>query len=280
MLLPDLDRYYTPASVARRVVEVSDFRGAGRCLDAACGDGSLLVAAREVHAEVQCIGMDVDSAAIARLRRRHPAWILSRADALCLSSWKRAVAARQGVGCDLVLLNPPFSMAAKKGISITAAGFSGRCSVAMAHLVTVLTQAMPRSCCVIVPESLLFSDLDARARAYLATFYEVRPVQFLRNSTFRGGRANAAVVGLERLLVPRAHERERGGEPDLTEPRLVRGGLPLFEAAFRDGGVPYVHSTDLGTLAWGGRVQSLRRVRPLSRGVANNAQSRGALSRG
>src|SRR5262245_20300048 len=103
MLPPDLDRYYTPLLVARRVVEACEVRVVTRCLDTACGDGGLLAAAREVHGRIQCIGMDVDGAAIARLRKRYPGWILSRADALRDSAWERTNAARHCVGCELAL---------------------------------------------------------------------------------------------------------------------------------------------------------------------------------
>src|SRR5437899_2288820 len=134
----DLDRYYTPQDVARRVVEAAEIDAAARCLDSTCGDGSLLKAAKLIMPNVVCHGMDTDDTAIARLRRRHPEWVLSKADALAEASWRRAHAARRSVGCELALLNPPFSMEAQKGVTAMLSEGERRCSVAMAHIMTVL----------------------------------------------------------------------------------------------------------------------------------------------
>jgi hypothetical protein len=267
MLSPDLDRYYTPARLARQMVEICEPAVTGRCLDTACGDGSLLAAARSAYSNVQCIGIDVDAVTIARLRRKHPTWILSRADALSDAAWRRASAARLSVDCELALLNPPFSMAAKKGVVIEVGDFAGRCSVAMAHLLTVLIRARPKTCCAIVPESLLFSQLDDRARRFLAPEYSLTSVRSLRNSTFRGGRANATVVKVVRYVAPIPSHVGPDDESELVELSIVRGGLPLFQSILDRAGLPYVHSTDLCTIA-SGRM-SIRRVRPLLRGVVS-----------
>lgn len=269
MLRPDLDRYYTPPPIARQLVELCDSTAAVRCLDTACGDGSLLLAAREVLAEVQCIGMDLDRAAVERLRRREPEWILSRADALSSSSWRQSVAARHGIGSDLALLNPPFTMATGKGIVVTLPGFSGRCSVAMAHVLAALGRAAPRRCSAIVPESLMFSDLDAQARACLSVRYDVRVIRGLRNSTFRGTRANALIVRLTKRELPPPSRRTSGTVESTRSVALVRGGLPLFEAKPRRRGLRYVHSTELRDIANGAPLRELRRVQPIARGVVS-----------
>src|SRR5262249_39132658 len=133
-----------------------------------------------------------------RLRRRQPEWVLSKADALAQSSWRRAHAARRSVGCELALLNPPFSMEAKKGVTAILLEGERRCSVAMAHIMTVLERAAPSTCCAIVPESLLYSELDASARSIVEAKYHLEPIRGLRNSTFRGTRANAVVIRLRR----------------------------------------------------------------------------------
>ncbi|MSP41114.1 MAG: hypothetical protein EXR70_21710 [Deltaproteobacteria bacterium] len=262
----DLDRYYTPANLARSIVELSDLERIGTCLDAACGDGSLLAAARDVYSDVQCMGIDVDASAILRLRKRHPTWILSHADALANSAWKRARAARQSVGCDLVLLNPPFSMGARKGIFVNMAGFSGRCSVAMGHILTVLMRARPVVGCAIVPESMLFSNLDENARRFLSRFYSLRSVRSLRNSTFRGGHANALTIKIERAV---ATDQSVATEKtqELNGVQIVRGGLPLFQAEFHRTGVPFIHSTDLRSLTKG--ILPRQRTRQISRGLVS-----------
>lgn len=264
MLLHDLDQYYTPADLARSIVELSGLDRTENCLDAACGDGNLLAAARDVFSNVQCMGIDVDASVISRLKKKYPTWILSRANALANSAWNRAKAARQSVGCDLVLLNPPFSMGARKGVIIDTGGFKGRCSVAMGHILMVLMKARPIVGCAIVPESMLFSDMDEKARRFLSNYYTLRPIRSLRNSTFRGGHANASVIRMERV-VKAEHTFAVQNFRELMGARLVRGGLPYFEAKKHCAGALYIHSTDLRSLA-AGRVPS-HRVKTISRGV-------------
>lgn len=268
MSLLELDRYYTPPQIARRVVEVAEGATVTRCLDSACGDGSLLIAARALTEQTKCIGMDVDRASIYRLRNRHPDWTLSRADALLPTSWSRVRAALDSVGCDLAVLNPPFSMGAKKGVTTLVGDFTSRCSVAMAHVLSVLMRARPGLCCAIVPESLLFSELDQAARDAIERLYQLRIERTLRNSTFRGTRANAAIVTFTRRETPLAERdlRPRRSSRSLQSVMIVRGGLPLFEAKRSAGGLPYVHSTALLHLALGDH-SNLRYVRPISRGL-------------
>jgi hypothetical protein len=272
MLRFDLDRYYTPQDVARRVVEAAEMDVATRCLDSTCGDGSLLKAAKLLMPNVICHGMDSDDTVIARLRRRQPEWVLSTADALAESSWRRAHAARRSVGCELALLNPPFSMEATKGITAMLPRGEQRCSVAMAHIMTVLERATPSTCCAIVPESLLYSELDSSAREAIGTKYHVEPIAGLRNSTFRGTRANAVVVRLRRRTQAsevHAVSNRASAKQNLSTIgglRLVRGGLPVFEAERSSNGMLFIHSTDLANLSRGWGVAQLERVKPIARG--------------
>ena len=213
--------------------------------------------------------MDLDRSTVERLRRREPRWVLSRANALSSSSWRQAEAGRRGVGSDLALLNPPFSMATTKGITVTLPDFTGRCSVAMAHVLVALSRAAPATCSAVVPESLMFSELDAPARAHLGEDYEFRSVCGLRNSTFRGTRANALIVRFRRREHPQPPTREMRAAGTATALTLVRGGLPLFEAESYPRGVRYLHSTELVAVAHGCVLSRLRRVRQIPRGVVS-----------
>ena len=56
------------------------------------------------------VAADIDSATVSRLRRRHPAWSISRCDFTDGHSRARAQAVRGGQGgFDVIALNPPFS---------------------------------------------------------------------------------------------------------------------------------------------------------------------------
>ena len=270
MLLPDHDRYYTPTPVARLLVEAAGSTSIGTCFDSACGDGSLLLAAEDLLRPRVCVGLDLDRAGVARLSRRHPGWILSVGDALLPGSWSRTRARAAVDGCDLALLNPPFSMAAKKGVRVAAIERGLHCSVAMAHILLALFRTNAARCAAIVPDSLLYSDLDARARDLLHVHYALDEVVRLASSTFRGARPNATVVRLVRRRRPakltplRAHS---AGMPDGVT--LVRGGLPTFEAEVSHRGVPYIHSTEIPLLGSRCERAALRRVLPIGRGLVS-----------
>lgn len=266
MLAADLDRYYTPSHVARSVIEAAGFSNARRCLDSACGDGRLLKAAQQMMPRIRCYGVDNDLQTIARLRLRNPDWILSKGDALSTSTWDRVRAAKESIDCDLALLNPPFSMQTQKGIYVNLVDFEGRCSTAMAHILMVASRTRPAVCAAIVPESLMYSDLDAKARNWLACHYSIRNIAEVTNTTFSGARANAAIITLKKKQESTffAHSDDFCSRQQISG--IIRGGLPLFQAVMHNKGIPLIHSTNLDALANNAHVD-LCRVQPLSRGI-------------
>jgi hypothetical protein len=262
----DLDRYYTPEDVAERLAAavVTD---SGRCVDASCGDGRLLSAAVSVAPGTACVGIDKDPFAIRRLRRQRPDWILSVGDALRSESLRHCVAAARGRNCDFLLANPPFSrIKGHKGLTIEYQGVPVTCSVAMAYLLRALEVFQPQQgTAAVVPESLVYSDLDSAARRLLGEDFTIAVLGGLKNSTFAGARANAVLV---RLTGGTA--RRRAWKPtawwDGERPRICRGGLPVFERTKSRSGVRFVHTTDL-QLGERHITDGLMRVRPLERGV-------------
>jgi hypothetical protein len=266
----DLDRYYTPTVLASELVTVglSTVPGARVVADTACGAGNLLVAAQGLIARSKCIGIDNDRNAIRRLRSRNPRWLLSVADVLD-PRFASVRAVTRAPACDLLTLNPPFSMSAKS-VPASFYGSKVRSSVAMAHVLRSLETFEPVGGAVaIVPESLLFSDIDARARALVGCRYEARILRGLHNSTFRGARANALLV----QWTPRA-EMENAADvaspPQAPmDPVVTRGGLPLFEAQKQRGGLPLVHSTSISKVAETGDFDHCVRVKGIGRGVVS-----------
>lgn len=130
----ELDQYYTPKEVAEDLVANLGFGTPKVCVDSACGEGSLLRAASRAFKTVSCVGVDKDRNAITRLRRRHPDWILSVADILIPGTVRWPQRGLASPRCDLLLLNPPFSLRAIKYVLIRWKGEVICCSVAMAHV--------------------------------------------------------------------------------------------------------------------------------------------------
>jgi hypothetical protein len=266
----DLDRYYTPDDVADRLFAQSDVAVLDRCVDSACGDGSLLRAAKRAFKSVACAGIDKDRAAIRRLRLSYPDWQLSVADVLSTRMHPGSSVLKSDAGSDLLALNPPFSFGGAKSVSVRFQGEVLRSSVAMAHILRSAELFAPTEGAIaIVPESLLFAEVDEAARQRLSSLYRMKVVSELKNTTFRGARANAVVVRL--TAVARKHGTTHAKPGVLERVRMVRGGLPVFESISSRVGRPYLHSTDLLRVASTGSVAACRRVAPIGRGMVSGA---------
>lgn len=274
--LHSLDQFFTPPSVAHSVVEASLAASMTACLDPGCGRGDLLSACERVFPRVRCLGIDKDARAIAAIRRQHPCWTVAAGDILRpIPAVLRSAAWQRALGTEYVLMNPPFSVRATMGQWVHFGGRFVKCSVAMAHLLTTLETFQPRKGgAAIVPESMMYSDLDTAARATLGQFFTLSVEAALPNTTFSGARANALIVGLRRGRAGRAGPvfRPMVRRPDVR-PVLVRGGLPLFEAhRLKRGGLPFVHTTELSLLTHAANgVSHLGRVLPIGRGVTSGA---------
>jgi hypothetical protein len=271
MRLLDPDRYYTPADVAERVVAATGVSAMASCVDTACGGGSLLRASELMFPGVRCIGLDRDRRAILRLAREKPGWILSRADLLRLRAGDSVAALDYGVGCDFALMNPPFSMGGARGGWVVWRHQALRAGVAMGHVLRTLELFLPRCGGVaVVPESMMFSRLDEESRRLLGADYRIEIVGELRNSTFRGARANSMLVKFSNR--PRRRGARDGISERTAQPRgfeIVRGGLPVFEARSCADGIPFVHSTSLKGIARAPfeTLRLLPKVAPIGRGV-------------
>lgn len=266
-----LDRYYTPESVADKLLLKGDLVRPFSCADSACGEGSLLFAARRRFGDLVCIGLDKDRFAIQRLRRREPDWILSVADVLAPRSVGGVVRERVSGGCDLLTLNPPFSSSRRRSVLVEFNGLSVNCSIAMAHVLRSIEVFNPKhGALAIVPESFLYSDIDRLARECLGKRYGCEILFELSSNTFRGGKAHASAIRIVPSVVGDSRgtiSRSRKGRGVVVS--VVRGTLPVFRAVFISNGVPYCHSTDIEILASGRSVFDLSRVCGSASGVVS-----------
>lgn len=242
-----LDRYYTPDDVALHAMQMcKPSKAPTICVDSTCGTGRLLDAASNVFQGVQCVGFDRDREAIALLRKRRPDWILSTGDLLSNRSYRTSrVANNKGV--DLLALNPPFSQTEKKSIEIEFDGQVIKSSIAMAYLLRSLTLFKPMCGAVaILPESLLYSEIDSQARSILANTYSSSLIADLKATTFHGARARASIVRYVpgRALIRTIAKKAKAQEHKFPV-RLLRGHLPMHLAARHRFGIPLLHTTDL-----------------------------------
>lgn len=263
----DLDRYYTPEAVARSALERADLPNLPIvCADSTCGTGRLLEAANDVFGLVKCVGIDRDKQAIANLRRRNPSWALAVGDLLNKRHYKKTFSAIIPKQVDLLVLNPPFSQGQKKSVDVIYGPKQFKATIAMAHLLKSFELFNPSHGAVaIVPESLLYSETDAIARAALMEKYCFRQIAELASCTFRGARARASVVQISSVedQIIQNGSRVLGKKVSVS---LIRGGLPVHVMKEASRGVPYVHTTDIRNVVNGATRSCFHRTADIAKG--------------
>lgn len=242
----ELDRYYTPETVARRILEYADLPVTPSiCADSTCGNGRLLAAANEVFGGVECVGIDRDSRIISLLRRSNPDWRLTVGDLLNVKRYSQKFADFISPTVDLLILNPPFSQGNRKAVDITYRGNNIKGSVAMAYLLRSFELFGPTHGAVaIVPESLLYSETDTFGRTLLSESYSIQKLAELESHTFKGARAHATVI----QILPSDNQictKLSTSSLKSLRVRLTRGALPVHLMQKSSRGVPFVHSTDI-----------------------------------
>lgn len=245
----DLDQYYTPPEVAESIISngISDIPDV--CVDSTCGSGNLLAAANNAFPDLTCIGLDKDKKNIIKLKRTNPNWLLSTADLLNPLSYKKSSVILEDPHCDFLLLNPPFSQQNKKYLNIEYGGRLIKGSVAMAYILKSFELFNPsRGALIIVPESVLYSDIDKSARKLLEEKYGISVITELENSTFKGARAT--VIKLDHYS--HGNLKKSISYPKFTQidTSLIRGSLPVHEKSkhISNCGLRYIHSTDIKKL--------------------------------
>lgn len=259
MLTSDPDRYYSPLEAANALVSLIKRYQHRTVLDSNCGSGSLLDAMSRSFPEIRCAGIDVDKEAINRLRKIRPNWALVPGDALSQKTWSKLKKLSLD-DVDVAVLNPPFSMGTAKGLRVTAWGSDIRCSLAMAHVLATLEYTAPQHLAAILPESWAHSSMDSLARNLIECRYRIKIDRSFSASTFHGARVHSILVVLKKRATPRNQIIKPLGLPPVElDFELIRGRLACFKVEESTQGIPFVHSTDLGSIE---KVAKLRKVLP------------------
>ncbi|WP_396136838.1 N-6 DNA methylase [Curtobacterium sp. BRB10] len=255
-----IDAFYTPAKLARRLIEFLPDTFSGTLLDPAAGAGSLLRAASDRFGDrVELVGIDINRRAIEELRRAEPSWSLSVGDTLSEPSrratraWRRA---RLSVGA--VVMNPPFSTRGQAGRVFELDGFTFKVAPSLEFLLTTIRELHPtHGFLAILPEGALTSDRYGALWSALRRSFDVRVCKVDDSSYFPGARVSVVLVHMERR-VSNPFPRERDAiaewalhEPSMTDCRcveIIRGRVPVFRVPnlkFESNAVPFLHTTSL-----------------------------------
>lgn len=167
----NLDTYYTPISLADKLVDYTPISEVKTTIDFCVGDGALLEAVSRKNSRIQMYGIDISESAIISLKRKHPSWHLSICD-FCDEVKRNSIYFLRNKKFDLVLLNPPFSC---RGSIVEHLLFEGQeytMSKAMSFLVRTLRYLSKNGgVYAIMPISCVYSEKDADVWHYLVEHY-------------------------------------------------------------------------------------------------------------
>ncbi len=245
------DQFFTPSSVAKRLVSFLRSDEETCIADFAAGDGELLRAAIEKWPDARYIATDIDQRCISHLKRVHPEWSVGRCDFLNQKSRSSSRLLQQTIGAaSLVLLNPPFSCRGNKAERVTVHSGRIRCSVSMAFVLNSIQYLTPNGRLVaVLPASALSSQKDHAAWSYIRATFSIRKVAGFGLTTFPNCAANTVIVRLKRKQksTNRSSPKKMFRRTLGMDVSLIRGAVPMHAARNGLAGPEFslVHTTDL-----------------------------------
>ena len=268
-----MDCYYTCRELAERLIRVlNDDRAVTRVADFAAGRGELLRAARERWPSAEIIAVDLNTRAVAKLRRKNPNWRVGRCNFLDPASRKRTPVLTELQGqLSLVVLNPPFSYRGGCRYSASFDGSRVTCGPAMAFVLASLPYLRPDGdLLAVLPAGLLKTEKDEKARELLRQRFDLEVVATNGRSAFEGCYPRTILVHLRACRkLPRRDE----SVPSLKIARhqchgeiVVKRGTVQMHSVSEDlpeDCLPLVHSTELT----GSKINTKRRRAPSGRSV-------------
>ncbi len=256
-----MDRHYTPAALAERILNAQLDFTPRLVADFAAGEGALLRAANMKWPNARLIGTDINSDALNAIARTTPNVITGRCDFMRSSSRMRSrVLSKFGGKVCLALINPPFSCrGSTKHSVVLPAGQKVSCSLAMAFLLNAIQYLRVNGQVIaILPSSCLTSEKDAAAIRTISERFSITKLTAVEPYTFKNCRVDIDVVWLK----PHQRKQHRRQSPRLREAqtelvRITRGQIRMRPRYPRGRlGMPsLVHTTDLqnGQIIFSGR---------------------------
>lgn len=249
-----MDRIYTPASLAAKMVEQVRLKRPSTIADFAAGDGGLLRAARNRWANSTFIATDVSPASVALLRRNEPLWHVGRCDFLSHASRARCRALADSVArVSLALLNPPFTCRGGSRWDAQLNGQNTRSGLAMAFVISSIPYlTRGGEMIAVLPAGCFWNERDQQAWALLRGLGQVDILGENGHNTFPGCSPRTVVVrftnrsSAEPSVLPSIVEYAVSEASGITV-EVVRGSVSMHKLNGNHVEImrPLVHSTEL-----------------------------------
>jgi hypothetical protein len=246
------DRYYTPSNIAAMLCAACPYYHVNSVADFSAGDGALLSAAHKRWPSARLFGCDIDSAALALIRGRLPDAELFCADFLDSDEWlAKGGRDAESNQHDVILLNPPFSNRREKAFSTKIAGIEFKCTKVFAFIAAALSHLKVNGKLIaIVPSYCLENEIDSSIREHLVRLNQLTILTVPILQAFDGCQVWISIISLSarRPIIGMAAANRKTSLPSkFPNIRVMRGSLSVVAARWQKTGIPFCHSTDLGT---------------------------------
>ena len=250
-----IDSIYTPPDLAAKIVRCIKVRTPPKVIaDFAAGDGQLLRAAERKWKRCRFVAVDIDLAAVRKLRNQKKSWWIGRGDFLKTKSRSHIpfLPNLEG-GISVVILNPPFSCRGAKTILTNLGDKILRTSIAMAFVVSALRYlGNGGQLIAILPSGCLQSQKDDVAWQAIRETCRVEVLGQHGHKTFSGWTPKTSIVRItkrsRRVRVRSEHQRQTMVDSSSSAAvKLFRGRISMhtLNGYKVKSPIPLVHTTEL-----------------------------------
>ncbi|WP_175838593.1 class I SAM-dependent methyltransferase [Burkholderia anthina] len=193
------DRFYTSPELADTLLSFASRDEPSLVADFACGEGSLLLAAKRRWPNAGVLANDISRATISKVRKQRPEWQYSCADFLNPLSIRSSALRHYHGKVDLVVINPPFSRRDRRTYPVELSGAHVSATVATAFLANCIRYlSFDGSLLAVLPDGCLVSRQDSMVWEELRRMFKIEVIRDNSRSAFARVRARTCLVRLTR----------------------------------------------------------------------------------
>jgi tRNA1(Val) A37 N6-methylase TrmN6 len=245
-----VDSFYTPDYLAELLVNYASIAIVDSVADFCVGEGELLKAASKKWPNAELFGTDISIEIIKKLNHEHPNWTIEYCDLISEESREQCDVLNNRF--DIILLNPPFTC---KGATISTVNFEDnifKMSTAMSFLIASIPYLRENgSIYAILPQSVAYSEKDAKIWQYLSEYYGLQILEERHNKDFHKCTPNTILISLTTKGEKKATctQKRDKPQPNLVHPsRILRGQISMYQKEnyiSEEGIIPLVHTTNM-----------------------------------
>jgi type I restriction-modification system DNA methylase subunit len=240
-----MDSHYTPQNLAERLISYIKKQDIQSVADFCVGEGELLRAAKQKWSEAKFYGSDISNEVIYLLKKHYPDWILEECDFLNPKSRKKSNIFKNKF--DIILFNPPFTC---KGATIKSVVFDDieyHVSTAMAFLIEAIKFLKEDGVMyAILPQSIAYSQKDAKIRNYLVEKYHFRIIEELNNQEFEKCTPNIVLASINDKKLFSQNKYLKQISTGIENLSIQRGNISMHEVhQVKKSALSLIHSTNL-----------------------------------